>query len=109
VSSIVPHDEGLTRQRCFNHALREAAARCPACGRYFCRECVTEHEGRMICASCLRRSRGEGPRGRRVLAAALRVGGGLLGSAAAWAFFYWLGRLLLRLPTPFHEGNLWVQ
>ena len=29
----------LLYQRCFNHVLREAVARCPECLRYFCREC----------------------------------------------------------------------
>ena len=45
----------LTFQRCFNHAAREAVARCPACGHYFCRECITEHDDRVICAACLRK------------------------------------------------------
>ena len=33
----------LIHQRCSNHPGREAAVRCPECGRFFCRECVTEH------------------------------------------------------------------
>jgi len=41
------------RQRCWNHANREAVCRCPECGRPFCRECVTEHEARLLCAVCL--------------------------------------------------------
>lgn len=41
-------------QRCWNHEAREAACRCPACGRTYCRECVSEHEGRLLCAACLR-------------------------------------------------------
>jgi hypothetical protein len=40
-------------QRCWNHEAREAVCRCPACGRSFCRECVTEHDARLLCASCL--------------------------------------------------------
>jgi hypothetical protein len=40
-------------QRCWNHEAREAACRCPACGRSYCRECVSEHEGRLLCAACL--------------------------------------------------------
>ena len=43
----------LAQSRCFQHAGREAVARCPECERFYCRECVTEHEGRMICRSCL--------------------------------------------------------
>ena len=43
----------LSAQRCFNHAGREAVARCPECSRYFCRECISEHRGRVVCAGCL--------------------------------------------------------
>jgi len=42
-------------QRCWNHESREAACRCPECGRSFCRECVTEHQSRLLCAACLAR------------------------------------------------------
>lgn len=45
--------KNLQRQRCFNHAEREATARCPVCKRDFCRECITEHNHRMLCRSCL--------------------------------------------------------
>jgi len=41
------------QQRCWNHEAREAACRCPGCGRSYCRECVSEHEGRLLCAACL--------------------------------------------------------
>jgi hypothetical protein len=40
-------------QHCWNHEAREAACRCPACGRTYCRECVSEHDGRLLCATCL--------------------------------------------------------
>jgi len=43
----------LAHQRCFNHVQREAVARCPQCRGYFCRECITEHDDRVICAGCL--------------------------------------------------------
>ena len=45
----------LSLQRCFNHAHREAAARCPECTHFYCRECITEHDDRVICAACLRK------------------------------------------------------
>ena len=41
-------------QRCWNHEDREAVCRCPQCGRSFCRECVGEHESRLLCAACLK-------------------------------------------------------
>lgn len=40
--------------RCWNHEEREAVCRCPECGRSFCRECVGEHESRLLCAGCLK-------------------------------------------------------
>jgi hypothetical protein len=97
----------LAAQRCFHHAEREAAARCTGCGRFFCRECVSDHDDRAICATCLRRLSEQplaGP-GRH----ALISGGvlGLLGFLAAWFFFYLVGEALLNLPTDFHEGTIW--
>ena len=98
---------GLTQQRCFNHLLREAVARCPECRQYYCRECVTEHDDRLICASCLKKNAAaeSKPRhGWRVLArAALFVAGFL----SVWLFFYAVGETLLSLPTSFHEMTVW--
>ena len=45
----------LTHQRCFHHSHREAVARCPECRQFYCRECVTEHDYRVICATCLKK------------------------------------------------------
>jgi len=97
----------LSQQRCFNHAEREAAARCPECGRCFCRECVTEHDDRLLCAACLR-SLARPPLFKPpVFAGLLRLGQGSLGLVIAWFFFYLLAELLLAIPSSFHEGTLW--
>jgi hypothetical protein len=45
----------VSGQRCSNHAGRTAACRCPACQSFYCRECITEHDGRMLCASCVQK------------------------------------------------------
>ena len=45
---------GLRHARCLFHPLREAAARCPHCGGTFCRECVTDEDGKLACPPCLR-------------------------------------------------------
>jgi hypothetical protein len=50
-----PAATGLRHARCLFHPLREAAARCPHCGGTFCRECVTDEEGKLACPPCLRR------------------------------------------------------
>src|ERR1700760_3121586 len=45
----------LRHARCLFHPLREAAAKCPHCGGTYCRECVTDEEGKLACPPCLRR------------------------------------------------------
>jgi hypothetical protein len=97
----------LTHQRCLNHSQREAVARCTGCGQFFCRECVTEHDERVICAACLRKLARVPLLQRRGLAGLVRLGQCALGVLAAWFFFYLLGEALLALPTSFHEGTLW--
>jgi hypothetical protein len=76
------------QQRCWNHEAREAVCRCPACGRSFCHECVTEHEMRLLCAACLARvtptSQSRRSAWRSVLPANMLLAGFLL----AWIFFY---------------------
>ncbi len=105
----------LTRQRCTIHLEREAAARCPSCERFFCRECVTEHDGRLLCAACLRallaaatlRSTRARRSWRKPLFAAARVAVLAFSLFSAWFFFDLLGRKLASLPDEFHLGTLW--
>ena len=97
----------LIHQRCFNHAVREAVARCPECGRFFCRECITEHDDRVICASCLKKVTSPAPVRRTVLARLARLAGGTFGLLIAWFFFFLIGAALLKVPASFHEGTLW--
>lgn len=96
----------IAAKRCFNHAQREAVARCTVCGNFFCRECITEHGGRMICARCL--LPGEAPRGKgRLLSGVLRTFQVLAGVLVLWLTFFLMGQALLSLPSSFHEGTLW--
>jgi len=97
----------LVHQRCFNHVAREAVARCPECRQHFCRECVTEHEDRVICSACLRKLTTVPLLKRPVFAVAVRTVQCLIGILVAWFFFYLIGTGLLFLPTSFHEGTLW--
>ena len=97
----------MIEQRCFHHEFREAASRCPICLRYFCRECVTEHDDRVLCAECLKkvvaRETVRIRPFRRVLGGLLPIAGLLM----AWLFFYALGRTLLLIPAAVHDGTLW--
>ena len=97
----------LVHQRCFNHATREAVARCPECAQFFCRECITEHDDRVICSACLKQLARVPLLRRPGFARLLQLGQGLLGVLVAWFFFYLIGTTLAGLPTAFHEGTLW--
>jgi hypothetical protein len=97
----------LTYQRCFNHVAREAVARCPECRQFFCRECITEHNDRVICAACLKKLAHLPLLKRPAFAGLVRVGQCALGLLVAWFFFHLVAELLLKLPTGFHEGTLW--
>lgn len=99
--------EALALQRCFHHPSREAVARCPECGQFYCRECITEHDDRIICGSCLKKiaAAEAGPRrARRNLWPAAQFTGGI---AIAWVLIYIAGRVLLSLPEEFHDERLW--
>ena len=96
--------QDLIRQRCLFHAEREAAARCPRCRRFFCRECTSEHEGRWLCAACIladAQERGDRARWRSAWLV-LRMAAGLV---AAWFYFWLVGQGLLLSRDPIHPGS----
>lgn len=97
----------IASQRCFNHSLREAVARCPQCRRYFCRECVTDYDERVVCSTCLTQIARPELTPRRPLGSCAGLLQCIVGILMVWVFFYFLGRALLSLPTSFHEGTVW--
>jgi hypothetical protein len=82
-------------QRCWNHEAREAVCLCPECRHSFCRECVSEHESRLLCAACLRsileRSGPPARRTPRLRLALLALAGLFLG----WLIFFSSGTALM--------------
>ena len=99
----------LAAQRCLHHASREAVARCLECRQFFCRECITEHDERVLCAACLKKvapAAAQSARWRVNLWPVVQTTAGLL---LAVFFFYLIGSALLALPDSFHEGSLWEQ
>jgi hypothetical protein len=97
----------LAQQHCLNHSAREAVAQCPECHYFFCRECIAEHDDRILCAACLRQISlkiQKGPSRWRILGPA---GVGFAGLLTAVLFFYLIGQFLLLIPTSFHDGTLW--
>ena len=97
----------LTHQHCHNHMLREAVARCPECGRFFCRECITEHEDKVLCAACLHKMAEPTGIGSNRFQGLMQVGQFLLGIIILYVIFYYTAQVLLSLPSDFHEGTIW--
>jgi hypothetical protein len=97
----------VAQQRCLNHATREAVARCPECGQFYCRECITEHDDRVICAACLKKLADASTRPARRVPSVAPLASALGGITLTFLFFYITGRLLVALPDEYHEGNLW--
>lgn len=97
----------LAANRCFNHAGREAIALCAACGRHYCKECVTEHRGRMTCSFCLQQISERKERRKNRFLLPLRGAETITGLFLLWLILYYLGRLLILLPSSFHEGTFW--
>lgn len=101
----------LETSKCIHHAEREAAARCPECRHYFCRECITEHAGRVICSSCLKKSvderREKQSAGglRKLLRRSFAGVYALICLLVLWIFFFTLGQLLLELPADYHSSE----
>lgn len=99
----------LSSQRCFQHSLREAVARCPECRHYYCRECITEHDDRVICAACLRKLAAAPAAPKRLsvpwFAPVVQL---VLGLCIVWLVFYLCGVTLLSIPSKFHEGHVWL-
>ena len=98
----------LHQRQCLNHAAREAVARCPECGHFYCRECIAEHEDRVICAACLRKmlrltEKQHNPLVTRLARATVFFCSLTIG----WLAFYLVGKILLSIPTSFHDGTLW--
>lgn len=97
----------LSRQRCLNHSGREAAAKCPQCSHFYCRECITEHEDKIICASCLEKQFEPDDKKKKNFGKLLKWSGAFFGIVLIWLFFFFLGKLLLLIPSAFHEGSIW--
>lgn len=95
----------LAARRCLLHSHREAAVRCPVCREYFCRQCVTEHDNRFVCASCLRELVGKRTAPQRSLAWLMLPFRLSFGFLLAWVVFYVIGRLLSFVPPSVQDGS----
>lgn len=97
----------LQQPHCLNHPRREAAARCTSCSQPFCRECVTELDGRMVCGSCHRAKLEVKEKPKRdwfLISVPIQLALGIL---LLWGTSWFLGKVLLSTPSEFHEGIMW--
>src|ERR1700680_4270465 len=94
----------LIHQRCWHHPAREAVVRCTECWRFYCRECVTEHNARMLCAACVARLAGSSNLQAGRVPSAAWIASALGGLMLAWLVFYYLGLILARIPSDFFGG-----
>jgi hypothetical protein len=94
----------LAQQRCLRHDLREAAGRCPSCRRFYCRECLTEHNHRLLCVTCLAKLQpATAPPARR--AWRLDYAYPLAGLLFAFTLFYWLAQTLILASSDFRVAD----
>jgi uncharacterized paraquat-inducible protein A len=99
--------QNISQQRCHNHMLREAVARCPECDHFFCRECITEHDDKVLCAACLRKILEPDKQSLNRVQWLFRLAHFSMGTLILYILFYYLGQILLAFPSSFHEGTLW--
>ncbi len=97
----------LTRKRCVNHSHREAAAKCPECNKFYCRECVTEHENKVLCATCLASDFSENKDKSINLKFLKHILIFLFSFLLLWLLYYYFGQLLLTISPDVHEGYFW--
>jgi hypothetical protein len=98
----------VAARKCVRHSAREAIARCPSCGEHFCRECVVEHNGVLLCADCLAAEAASRQTAKR--ANWSRFGEVMLTVACVallWVVFYGFGQFLKLIPAKVHEGTVW--
>jgi hypothetical protein len=97
----------LRHQRCTNHPQREASARCPECRRFFCRECVTEHDDRVLCASCLAKLAQKETALPGWWSWTPRIGLALAAAGVVFLVLLVIGNILLAVPSEFHGHGGW--
>ena len=97
----------LTHQRCQQHKSREAVARCPECSRFFCRECITEHADKVLCASCLGKTLETSTNKSTPFEWVFHLSHFFVGFVILYLLFYYLAQILLAFPSSFHEGTIW--
>jgi hypothetical protein len=96
----------LLDSRCFSHVDREAVAKCGKCNRFYCRECITEIDRKLICSSCQKEDHAAPvEKKRRLFEVPFLLFRGMLGFGILWSLFYFMGKLLLLIPADYHNAS----
>ncbi|PIE90271.1 MAG: hypothetical protein CR997_06690 [Acidobacteria bacterium] len=93
----------LSTRRCTNHPQREAVVQCPDCKLFFCRECVTEKEFKMMCSSCLLSQVDEPKKQRKWPGLLKQLILSMAGFLFLWLCLYYLGKAFIEVPDFFQE------
>ena len=99
----------MRRHQCVLHPDRGAVARCPVCRRFYCHECITEHEGQVLCRRCLTRQGedsgsvrpGFGERYGSVVRLLVKPLLMVAGFIILWFIFVSVGSMLMSFPDSF--------
>ncbi len=103
------YSTNIADSKCYNHASREAVARCPQCSHFFCRECITEHDDVIMCAVCLEKSSKSTKQRNPFLKHLIRVLLCGISFFVLWIIFYYFGQQINSIPDGFHKETLWAQ
>ncbi len=61
----------------------------------------------VVCTICLRKESREQRKQRWSVAVVGRFGAAIAGFVLCWLFFLGLGKVLVTMPSKFHEGTIW--
>ena len=102
----------VAKRTCGIHVEREAVAQCPSCRKFFCRECITEHDYQMICAGCLAallEGKGDDETAQKragISGPVLTVVQVVSGVMLVWFVCFTIAELLRQLPPDLHSGSM---
>ena len=102
----------LAQSTCNLHQDRSASARCPSCKLFFCSECITEHDGKLTCAECLKIEESPTTTESNKWSNFLQVMPViqlLIAVFFTWITFYLVAQILMDIPDRFHDGTIWKQ
>jgi len=99
----------LAQATCNLHPKRAASARCPSCRLFFCSECITEHDGKLTCAACLRKPAQPSAVtvGKLDIFQIMPIVHLLIAVLVCWFLFYFIAQVLMEIPDAFHDGTIW--